>query len=86
MVDLPPPPNEIRAMLPPVVAASIKALEAAVATVTERVAELEARLGQNSSNPSRPPPVTRRGRGCHRACPASAGPTANRAIAASAAP
>ncbi len=62
MVELPQLPDEIRATLAPVVAAYIAAREAAVQTLTTanaalsaRVAELEARLGQNSSNSSRPP-------------------------------
>lgn len=62
MVDLPPLPDEVRATLPPVVTAYIAALEAAVQTLTTanaalaaRVADLEARHGQNSSNSSRPP-------------------------------
>src|SRR5215207_3861769 len=62
MVDLPPLPDEISATLPPVAVAYITALEAAVATLTAantalqaRVAELEARLAQNSTNSSRPP-------------------------------
>jgi transposase len=49
---LPPPlPPELFASLPPVVQAYVRALEA----LTARVAELEARLGQNSSNSSKPP-------------------------------
>src|SRR5437763_4504249 len=48
-------PDEVRATLPAVVAAYIAALEAAVQTLTTRVAALEARVGQNSSNSSRPP-------------------------------
>ena len=55
MVELPELPDEVRATLPPVVAAYVAALEAAVAALTARVADLEARLGQNSSNSSRPP-------------------------------
>ena len=62
MIDLPRLPDEVRATLPPVAAAYIAALEAAVQTLASanamlatRVAELEARLGQNSSNSSRPP-------------------------------
>src|SRR6266511_2884528 len=62
MVAVPTLPDEIRATLPPVVAAYIAALEAALAAVVAehaalaaRVADLEARLGQNSSNSSRPP-------------------------------
>ena len=54
-MDLPPLPEDIRATLPPVVAAYLTALETAVQTLSARVAELEARLGQNSSNSSRPP-------------------------------
>ena len=49
---LPPPlPPELFDSLPPVVQAYIRALE----SLTARVAELEARLGQNSSNTSKPP-------------------------------
>lgn len=63
MSELPRLPDEVRATLSPVVAAYIAALEAAVATLGTRVAELEARLGQNSTNSSRPPssdpPATR---------------------------
>ena len=62
MNDLPPLSDEVRAALPPIVVAYLAALEAAVltlstanATLTARVAELEARLGQNSTNSSRPP-------------------------------
>jgi transposase len=62
MVELPTLPEEIRATLPPVVVAYLTALEGLVSTLTEtnrlltaRVAELEARLGQNSTNSSRPP-------------------------------
>jgi transposase len=62
MVAVPPLPEELRATLPPVVVAYLAALEAAVQTLTEtnrllaaRVAELEARLRQNSTNSSRPP-------------------------------
>lgn len=62
MVEVPTLPPGVRATLPPVVVAYLVALEAALATVTEtnrlltvRVAELEARLGQNSANSSRPP-------------------------------
>jgi transposase len=62
MIDLPPLPDDVRATLPPVVAAYLAALETAVQTLTTtnaalqaRVAELEARLGQNSTNSSRPP-------------------------------
>ena len=62
MVEVPLLPDEIRATLPPPAAAYITALEAAVqalttanAVLSARVADLEARLGQNSSNSSRPP-------------------------------
>lgn len=50
MLPLPLPPD-LFASLPPVVRAYIRALEA----LTARVAELEARLAQNSSNSSKPP-------------------------------
>jgi transposase len=56
---LPPPlPPDLFDPLPAAVKAYIRALEAVAAQVialTARVAELEARLGQNSSNSSRPP-------------------------------
>lgn len=62
MVEVPALPEEIRATLLPMVAGYIAALEAAVQTLsatnaqlTARVATLEARLGQTSSNSSRPP-------------------------------
>ncbi len=62
MTDLPRLPDEVRATLSPLVATHLAALEAAVQTLTStnaalaaRVAELEARLGQNSANSSRPP-------------------------------
>lgn len=62
MVEVPTLPEEIRATLPPVVVTYVAALEAVVETLTDgnarlaaRVAELEARLGQTSSNSSRPP-------------------------------
>ncbi len=62
MLDLPQLPDEVRATLPAAVAAYVAALEAAVQTLATtnvalaaRVAELEARLGQNSANSSRPP-------------------------------
>ena len=68
MVELPQLPDATRATLPPVVAAYVTALEAAVQGLTTanaalfaRVAELEARLGQNSSNSSRPPSSDRPG-------------------------
>jgi len=62
MIDVPPLPDELRATLPFVVVAYLVAVETAVQTLTTtnaalqaRVAELEARLGQNSTNSSRPP-------------------------------
>ncbi len=62
MIELPALPNEVRATLPPVVAAYILALEAAVtalvaenAAVRTRAPALEARLGQDSRTSSRPP-------------------------------
>ena len=55
MDELPSLPDEVRGTLPPAAVAYIAALEGAVATLTARVAELEARLGQNSTNSSRPP-------------------------------
>ena len=55
----PPLPDELLATLPPAVLAYIRALEAVIATqvpaLAARVAELEARLGRNSANSSRPP-------------------------------
>jgi len=68
MTDVPQLPDEVRVTLPPVVVAYVAALEATVQTLTAanvalaaRVAELEARLGQNSSNSSRPPSSDRPG-------------------------
>jgi transposase len=55
MVERPPLTEETWATLAPEVVAYIAALEAAVQTLTARVAELDARLRQNSSNSSRPP-------------------------------
>jgi transposase len=56
---LPPPlPPDLFASLPPAVQAYIRALEAVAAQVTvlsARVAELDARLNQHSSNSSKPP-------------------------------
>ena len=71
MIDVPRLPDEVRAARPPVVAAYGSALEAAVQTLSRanaalaaRVADLERRLGQNSTNSSRPlssdPPGRRR--------------------------
>lgn len=68
MIDLPPFPDDVRATLPPAVAAYVAALESAVQTLTAtvvalqaRVTELEARVGQNSTNSSRPPSSDRPG-------------------------
>ena len=62
MVDVPSLPEAIRATLPPLAVAYLAALEAAVAALAtenrllaEQVAVLQAQLGQNSSNSSRPP-------------------------------
>ena len=62
MVDMPVLPDQVRATLPPVVAAYLAALEAAVQRLTTanaalqaQVAELAAQVGQNSTNASRPP-------------------------------
>jgi transposase len=58
MTPPPPLPDELFAALPPVVQAYIRALEAIAAQVASlhaRVAALEARLGQDSSNSSKPP-------------------------------
>lgn len=64
MSELPLLPTTVRAQLAPEVFSYVAALEAAVVGLTARVAELEARLGQNSTNSSRPPssdlPGTRR--------------------------
>ena len=54
-MDSPELPPELLAGLPPVVVQFIRALLAENAALKARVAELEARLGQNSSNSSRPP-------------------------------
>jgi transposase len=53
--ELPRPPEELLAQIPPAVRAYLEALEAVVATLQGRVAELEARLRQDSSTSSRPP-------------------------------
>lgn len=70
MLPLPEFPSEMRAGLAPEVQAYIAALEQAVAALTTRVADLEARLAQNSTNSSRPPssdpPGTPRGKGLPR--------------------
>ena len=55
MIDVPPLPETIRLSLAPEAQAYIAALEQAVAALMVRVAELEARLAQNSTNSSRPP-------------------------------
>ena len=62
MIDVPPLPDELRATLPAVVVAYLAALETALQTLTTvnaalqaRVAEVEARVGQNATNSSRPP-------------------------------
>ena len=53
---MPPPlPDELLATLPPAVQAYLRLLVAHCEHLTARVAELEARLNQNSSNSSRPP-------------------------------
>src|SRR5689334_7941382 len=54
-MDSPPLPPELLAGLPPAVIAFIRALLAENAALKSRVADLEARLGQNSSNSSKPP-------------------------------
>jgi transposase len=51
----PVPPPELFENLPAPVVAYIRALEAAVAALQLKVAELETRLNQNSSNSSKPP-------------------------------
>lgn len=58
MIALERPPEELLAQTPPVVRAYLEALEALEAVVTSlaaRVADLEARLGQDSRTSSRPP-------------------------------
>lgn len=55
MVDLPPFPEELRVTLPAEVVAYITALETAVQMLSSQVAVLQARVGQNSTNSSRPP-------------------------------
>jgi len=53
---IPPPlPDELLAALPPAVLTYIRALETVAARLAARLAELEARLGQNSANSSKPP-------------------------------
>lgn len=54
-MELPRLPEELLATLPPAVVAYITALEAHIETLTAQVAELQARLNQNSRNSSRPP-------------------------------
>jgi transposase len=49
------PPEEWLAQTPPVVRAYLEALEALVTSLAARVADLEARLGQDSRTSSRPP-------------------------------
>ncbi|MBA2300133.1 MAG: hypothetical protein H0W22_05095, partial [Chloroflexi bacterium] len=49
MIELPRPPEELLAQVPPVVRAYLEALEAVVATLQARVTELEARPRQDSS-------------------------------------
>ncbi len=55
MTEMPVLPDELRATLPPVVQAYIAALEQVVVELTARLATVEARLAQNSTNSSRPP-------------------------------
>src|SRR5215216_6345594 len=66
MIVLPELPAQVRAGLAPDVQAYIAALEQAVVALTARIADLEARLAQNSTNSSRPPssdpPGTPRGK------------------------
>ncbi len=50
MIPLPELPAEVRAGLAPEVQAYIAALEQAVVVLTTRMADLEARLAQNSTN------------------------------------
>jgi transposase len=54
-MDSPPLPPELLAGLPPAVVQFIRAILAQNAALKARVAELEARLGQDSSNSSKPP-------------------------------
>jgi len=55
MIELPPLSDEPRATLPPAVAASIAALEAAVTGLPHEVAALRARVNQDATHSSRPP-------------------------------
>ncbi|MCE9566708.1 MAG: DUF6444 domain-containing protein [Planctomycetes bacterium] len=52
MAETPPIPEELWNRLPPVAQAAVLAL---VSTLEARIAELEVRLNQNSSNSSKPP-------------------------------
>src|SRR5215210_793756 len=54
-MDLPELPEELRVGLPGAVLAYIGALETAVAALQAEVAEVRARLNQDSRNSSRPP-------------------------------
>lgn len=55
MSALPPLPAEVFDRLPPEAQAYLRALETTVRHLQQRVADLEAQLGQNSTNSSRPP-------------------------------
>src|SRR5215210_7785618 len=55
-MDVPPPlPSDVLAALPPGVIALIQWQAAQIDRLTARVAELEARLGKDSTNSSKPP-------------------------------
>ena len=54
-MDAPTLPPELVAGLPPAVVEFIRALLAENAALKARIAELEAKLNQNSTNSSRPP-------------------------------
>lgn len=55
MDEQPTLPAEVRASLPPVVQAYVAFLESHIALLRDQVAELQARVRQNSGNSSRPP-------------------------------
>src|SRR5262245_5638204 len=55
MSALPPLPAEVFDRLPPEVQTYIRALEATLGQLRQRLADLEAQLGRNSSNSSQPP-------------------------------
>src|SRR5271163_509840 len=58
-MDAPSPlPDDVLAALPPAVIAYIQWQSAQIVLLTARVAELEAKLGKNSTNSSKPPSST----------------------------